>query len=122
MTAPAALQSGVGPFFESKIPLCGSFEGVFGLEPSSGNPIPPSHADVTILLPAGELGPQSPTSPTNVSGTAESLLSSSFARVVLVRASTMRTVTTLANIVFLIFDFSLECGDGLFGWSEEVRW
>src|SRR5882762_2854324 len=76
MTAPADEQSGVGPFFDSNRPRWGS--ALLGLvarstavvfaPPLSGNPIPPSHAAVTIWLPGGP--PHSAAVPMNTKGTA----------------------------------------------------
>src|SRR5438270_703876 len=71
MVAPAEEQSVVGPFFERSRPMCGSLA-VLGLgelrPPLSGSPIPPSHAAVTIWLPAGP--PHSAAVPMNTNGTA----------------------------------------------------
>src|SRR5437763_4753819 len=78
MRAPAEEQIGLAPFFESSNPACGSpllgaSAGSVALKlgpPLSGRPIPPSQADVTIRLPAGYPGPQSPGLPTKANGTA----------------------------------------------------
>src|SRR2546421_1638452 len=71
MMAPAEEQSVLGPFFERSRPMCGSLA-VLGLgelrPPLSGNPIPPSHAAVTIWLPGGP--PHSAAVPMNTNGTA----------------------------------------------------
>src|SRR6266849_579699 len=76
--APDEEQSAVGPFFESNRPVCGS-SGVVALGPPlSGRPMPPSHAAVTIRLPAGD-GAHCAAVPTNVNGTACTLLSSATA-------------------------------------------
>src|SRR5438067_2244141 len=84
ISAPADEQSAVGPFLESSSPRCGSR--LFGLgsrswvfsPPLSGKPMPPSHADVTMRLPAGygapvSSVPQSPVLPMNTKGSAVSL-------------------------------------------------
>src|SRR6185503_5641295 len=76
MRAPDDEQSAVGPFFESRRPVCGSFGVVAFGPPLSGRPIPRSQAAVTMWLPAGA-GAHSAAVPTNVNGTACTLLSSS---------------------------------------------
>src|SRR5689334_4564996 len=70
MTTPADEQSVVGPVFERSRPRCGSLAvaGTPLSPPLSGSPMPPSHADVTMLLPAGP--PHSAAVPTNTNGTA----------------------------------------------------
>src|SRR5438067_1389171 len=86
ISAPAAEQSTVAPFFERSSPRCGSR--LFGLvaklaalvfaPPLSGNPMPPSQAEVTMRLPAGygapvSSVPQSPLLPMKTKGSAVSL-------------------------------------------------
>src|SRR5438093_10548805 len=76
--APDDEQSAVGPFFDSDRPVCGSpGVGAF-MPPLSGRRMPPSHAAVTIRLPAGD-GAHSAAVPTNVNGTACTLPSSATA-------------------------------------------
>src|SRR5439155_26736453 len=88
--APAEEQSAVGPFLLRMSPECGSLlEAAPLLEPVSrtvvfncwsflsGRPIPRSQAEVTMLLPGGYPGPQSPASPTKTNGTARRPSSSS---------------------------------------------
>src|SRR4030088_1976384 len=65
--APAEEQSAVGPFFDSSSPVCGSL-GVVALGPPlSGRPMPPSHLDVTMRLPAGA-GAQAGAAPKHAKG------------------------------------------------------
>ena len=80
----------MGPFLLRMSPECGSLlEAAPLLEPVSrtvvfncssflsGRPIPRSQAEVTMLLPGGYPGPQSPASPTKTNGTARRPSSSS---------------------------------------------
>src|SRR5260370_35581466 len=83
IVAPAAEQSVVRPFFDSSSPKWGSLAlpaEPFIEVPSSGNPRPASHAEVTIRDPGA--GPQSPALPMNTNGIAWGfpLLSSSLSK------------------------------------------
>src|SRR5262245_8516041 len=106
ISAPAAEQSDVRPFFDKRRPKrrSAAFVAVFG-PLLSGSPIPGSHADVTILLPGN--GPQSPGAPTNTNGTARSSSSSSPANAG--ATGTTATITTaikrrILNIIALPFE------------------